>query len=532
MTTEKTKATMATGTPNNPNAKILISAMQHLGYDNFVAICDIIDNSIDAEATKINIYVSNKNDNFQIVIQDNGCGMDYETLDEALKFGSDTSHDEMSDLGKYGMGLSTAGLSLADKTTVFTKKDETFVVLKSMTDVNVIKQENAFVKYLGEASEQERTFFYSMLGDAVSGTIVILEDCYGVKNKNVTQFANRLIKEIARKYRKFMNSVEFHVNDKPVQADDPLMLSGVEKDYIAEIYSDDDYEVSWMDKETGCKKTGKIHAKLVLLPDTSQEKAKALGINIPNQGFSVLRNNREIAFGFMPWYTKHNSQNRIRGEISFDSSLDEAMGVNFTKNNIDMIDAIDDALRAALKPQITAMRNRIAVAKKASGEEITSHIEAEEAINKKSKVLITPPAKKETRTATKTKDAAVIMENIEVSPENALEEEKRKERMPKKYQGANANVRFENMHYSQNGPMFDAVQEGKTIVIRWNVDHPFYARFVRENADNKTLVTSVDFLIYSLAAAQIQAIGEDEDKAQMIENIISTMSINMKVLLS
>ena len=64
------------------------------------------------------------------------------------------------------------------------------------------------------------------------------------------------------------------------------------------------------------------------------------------------------------------------------------------------------------------------------------------------------------------------------------------------------------------------------------MDHPFYTRFVRENADNKTLVTSVDFLIYSLAAAQIQAIGEDDDKAQMIENVISTMSTNMKVLLS
>ena len=97
---------------------------------------------------------------------------------------------------------------------------------------------------------------------------------------------------------------------------------------------------------------------------------------------------------------------------------------------------------------------------------------------------------------------------------------------------SNANVRFDTMHYGQSGVMFEAEQEGKTIVIRWNVDHPFYARFVRENSDNKTLVTSVDFLIYSLAAAQIQAIGEDEDKAQMIENIVSIMSTNMKVLLS
>jgi hypothetical protein len=35
-----------------------------------------------------------------------------------------------------------------------------------------------------------------------------------------------------------------------------------------------------------------------------------------------------------------------------------------------------------------------------------------------------------------------------------------------------------------------------------------------------------------MAVAQIQAIGDDEDKAIMIENIISMMSTNMKVLLS
>ena len=124
MTTETTKSVNATGTPNNPNAKILIYAMQHLGYDNYVALCDIIDNSIDANATKIKVFITNKNDNFQIIILDNGCGMSKDTLDEALKFGSDSSHDEISDLGKYGMGLSTAGLSLADKTTVLTLNEE------------------------------------------------------------------------------------------------------------------------------------------------------------------------------------------------------------------------------------------------------------------------------------------------------------------------------------------------------------------------------------------------------------------------
>lgn len=528
MTTETTNAVTATGTRNDPNAKILIYAMQHLGYDNYVALCDIIDNSIDANATVIKVYISNKAGNFQIIVQDNGYGMTEKALDEALKFGSDSTHDELSDLGKYGMGLSTAGLSLADKTTVLTKTDDSDAVLKSATDVQVITQENAFVKYLGKATEQEKVFFHAQLDHAPSGTIVILEECHGVKNKNVTQFSNRLIKEIARKYRMFMNSIEFYVNDKPISAEDPLMLVGVEKGYEAEIYSDDEYEVNWLDKISGDKKTGKVHVKLVLLPDTSQEKAKALGINIANQGFSVLRNNREIAYGVMPWFAKHNSRNRIRGEISFDSSLDEAMGVNFTKNNIDMVDSVDDALSHMLKLQISSMTNKIKRGQEATGEEMTSHIEAEETINKKAKVLITPPAKKATRNSSKPKAEEPSQKTVE----ETQDEEQRRTRMPKKYQGTNANVRFDTMHYGQSGVMFEAEQEGKTIVIRWNVDHPFYARFVRENSDNKTLVTSVDFLIYSLAAAQIQAIGEDEDKAQMIENIISIMSTNMKVLLS
>lgn len=527
MKTEAAKTTIAAGTPNAPNAGVLIYAMQHLGYDNYVALCDIIDNCIDANATRIKIYVTAKNNQFKILIEDNGHGMTIDVLDEALKFGSKSDHDELVDLGKYGMGLSTAGLSLADKTTVLTKSEDSDKLFRSATDVEVIKREDTFVKFLGEASVTEKAFFESELEGAESGTIVILENCFGVKNQNVTQFSNTLIKEIARKFRKFMDSIDFFVNDKKITPFDPLMLSSSDKAYVSELYSDEEYEVNWVDRITGEKRSGKIRAKLVLLPNISRDKARELGINIPNQGFSILRNNREIAFGVMPWHGKHNRYNRIRGEISFDSSMDDAMGVNFTKNNIDMIESVDHALKAILAPQILSMEKRAAVAKaETSEEEMTNHLEAEEAINKKAKVLIQPPAKKEKRNSPETR------ENRENTAELSGEEKERRQRMPRKYQGTNANVKFETRHCSQMGPIFEADQQGKTIIITWNVDHPFYHRFVKENQSNKTLVTSVDFLIYSLAVAQIQAAGEDTDKLTMIENIISTMSTNMKVLLS
>lgn len=521
--------TLSYEAPNNPNAGILIYAMQHLGYDNYVALCDIIDNSIDAGATSVKIYVSSSNKQFRIIIVDNGCGMTEEKLDEALKLGSDTEHDDLSDLGKFGMGLSTAGLSLANVTTVLTKNADSDVLYKSVTNVDVIKKQNAFVKYLGKADVEDTFLFYSYLENTESGTIVILDNCNGVKNKNVTQFANRLKKEIARVFRRFMGKITFEVNDKTIQPFDPLMLTTEDSpENTSEIYSNDDYDIKWTNTKTDKEMTGTIHAKLVLLPNFSQNVARDLGINIPNQGFSILRNNREIAYGFMPWYTKHNRMNRIRGEISFDSALDEAMGVDFKKNGIDMLDSVDHALRTALKPQIQAMTQRASTSAKISDEEEIGHSEAENQINKKSHLLITPPPQKTKQTSSGKKDDKAIRTNVPANEDKAA----KSTHVPANPQSANANVRFELYHYGHNGAIFEADLEGKTIVIKWNVDHPFYNRFVVENKDNRTLVSSIDFLIYSLAAAQIQAVGEDDAKALMVENIIATMSTNMKALLS
>ena len=43
--------------PNNPNPSRLIESLRHLGYDNYVAIADIVDNSIDAEAKNVKVKI-------------------------------------------------------------------------------------------------------------------------------------------------------------------------------------------------------------------------------------------------------------------------------------------------------------------------------------------------------------------------------------------------------------------------------------------------------------------------------------------
>ncbi len=508
--------------PNEPNAAILIDALQNIGYDNISAITDIVDNSIDAGATKIQIQLTKEKDGLKIMFIDNGKGMTKEILNQALKLGSDTLHDSISDLGKFGMGLSTAGLALANKTTVLTRNIEENIIYKSVTDVNLIKKENAFVKILCEADELDKIQFEHLV-NYESGTIVILEDCFGIKQNEFSTLKGKIIKNLSRIFRKFMDRTEFWVNDTRIQPDDPLRLEYEE--FPGTLISEDDYDVNWKDSN-GEERQGTLHIKIASLPECPRPVATKLGINMKNQGFSVLRNNREILFGYLPLWegiVRHNDLNRFRGEISFSSDMDFAMGVNFRKNGIDMVDSIGNALRSQLSPQIKTVRKKYEPSQETSDEEKMEHTLAEKTINKMSNTLTLPKVRKETRDILNNKNNSKV-EN-DKTPDNS------KTCTPIKTTNINAVAEFELKHMGETGNIFETNQIGKKIIISWNIDHVFYKKFIAENVANPNVVKFADFLIYTLASAQIQYMADDEEKLFIMDNIISTMSTNIRNLL-
>jgi hypothetical protein len=84
-----------------------------------MALSEIIDNSIQADATKIEILLleklskTGKRESLvnEIVIADNGTGMDKATLETSLRFGGGTRHGAKKGLGKFGMGLPNSSAS-------------------------------------------------------------------------------------------------------------------------------------------------------------------------------------------------------------------------------------------------------------------------------------------------------------------------------------------------------------------------------------------------------------------------------------
>jgi len=101
-----------------PSAARLATSLRDIGYDFATAVADIVDNSIAAGATDIDIRFSA--DPCRVVISDNGSGMTANALNEALRFGSRREYSD-GDLGRYGLGLKTASLSQCRSLTVVTR---------------------------------------------------------------------------------------------------------------------------------------------------------------------------------------------------------------------------------------------------------------------------------------------------------------------------------------------------------------------------------------------------------------------------
>lgn len=106
-----------------PGAKRLIESLRNLGYECSTAIADLIDNSLSADATEIDVDMNAAGETpAHVLIADNGKGMDRSELSEAMRYGALQEYST-EDLGKYGLGLKTASLSQCGKLTVGSKPE-------------------------------------------------------------------------------------------------------------------------------------------------------------------------------------------------------------------------------------------------------------------------------------------------------------------------------------------------------------------------------------------------------------------------
>jgi hypothetical protein len=155
----------------SPEPGAFIDTMRGYGYTLETALADLVDNSITANADKIQLF-SESTPPFRIGILDNGHGMSREELQTAMKPACRGPLEErvQSDLGRFGLGLKTASFSQCQIFTVVTRKNgETSA---ARWNLHTVREKNQWLVEVPEDLTEVR--WSDQLGE--TGTLVLWEE--------------------------------------------------------------------------------------------------------------------------------------------------------------------------------------------------------------------------------------------------------------------------------------------------------------------------------------------------------------------
>jgi hypothetical protein len=149
-----------------------MSSLRDIGYDTPSAIADLVDNSIDAQATHVDIAFGYEGAESWIRIADDGIGMTRLELDEAMRYGSARDY-RTSDLGHFGLGLKTASLSQCRRLTVAARSTARARIEIRRWDLDRVQATDAWTLQRLTPRECPAYLLEPLLGSA--GTVVMWE---------------------------------------------------------------------------------------------------------------------------------------------------------------------------------------------------------------------------------------------------------------------------------------------------------------------------------------------------------------------
>lgn len=514
-----------------PRADRLVGGLRQVGYENYWAICDLLDNSIDAGADVIDILVRTVNGSPMVRISDNGTGMNKESLIEAMRLGADTGKIADITLGLYGMGLKTASWSIAKTLTVLSKTPRMKTPIKAVLDIDTIQRKHGFVVSVGSPSIEDKKRF-----GKGCGTEITLTNCDHFANRNTTEFAANLLKRLQRVFRyKIHEGISITVNDVEAEPYDPMHVGDEEKvtHVLYDHFEDGMIPVVFTDS-TGKTVNTEVGFRAVMLNNDAFTATSGYPrLSIKSQGISYIRNGREIVqdevWGASPYTSRHNKWNQFRAEIHLSGDLDPYFGVPFTKRNVEM----EAHLKMAIQGKIKRFLLTAEKINKATyhGNVLTSdklrliQEDVEAVLSKMAQSSLIdglPKIQKAVRKGGQRKQKGTVKTPATRRKGGIHQKTARVRKAMADY------VKFENVSWGASGMLWEVGAKGTYTIIQLNTDHPFYKEVLARKSGKSTSMQAVYSLLYFLGIAEMQMCEDDDSRVFLFDDLKQKISANTR----
>ena len=552
-------------------ANTAIQTFRDNGYKNTAsAISELIDNSIDAKAENVQILVfeetvtkSNRPQKqiSQIVVLDDGSGMNENDLKTSLQFGNGTKLDADKGIGKFGIGLPNASVSQCRKVEVYTwQKNKYLYTYLDIDEVKENKQQN--INDVEEKDLTEKIKKEIKLKD--SGTAIVWSNCDRLDIARGETLYRRMSKKLCRVFRHYLDknskfkqkiNISYKVVDSEFEEElipnDPMYLAkpnnlpGYENEAVMELKSNDEdpregkIELTFLNPKTNNYENSNVYFRFSFIRDDiwkkHTDKQSPFQSHLKrNAGISFVRDGREIDFGNFGYFTIYELKDRYWGcEIRFDPILDTIFGVSNDKQGVRNIGPItpevrkDDDITEEDVESTPNLKLRVEITKrfdffrKQYMKRLAKNAEGTRSENKRSpsiadRIFSQRNVVTRSKVIGETKTNKQIDDEIREKYKKIAESEGRTltEEQLKKLVNQNKKLTV-NIDFSSwlGSNFFSTEIVGKTAHVNINQEHKFYTKLYDSLAQelDKTNIEIVDLMLMALARA------EDELSASTID---------------
>ena len=510
-----------------PDPERIVEGLRDTGYNFNTAMADIIDNSIAAKASQVDIRIDmDPAGEITVYIADNGIGMDSDGLKNAMTYGSKVRAD-LGSLGKFGLGLKTASTAFCRSLSVVSRGITDHQIRKAEWDLDYVAEVHEWKLKMPEVDQDEKELLEATAGNG-SGTLVVwrkvdrLLKNYSTKG-NARNALKRRIEDlqfhVSMVYQRFLDvndtraeNVKISINGTNIEAWDPY-AKGEE---LTELLAEEEVPVELPDET---ESTVTIRAYMLPNKDSFSTPKATKDARISNdmQGFYVYRENRLIHYGdWLGLFINEPHGSLLRVEFSFDHTLDTAFNVDIKKSRILPAEEILDYLKNFITPSRRAADERYRrgtaknIAKQA--EQRDAHAESNRNIDEKAKSV-------EAAKITVTKPDEIQIENQNGTFQHKITIISN----PKPGQ-----VRVIPKADLEYGQLWEpCIADGKHAV-QINQSHPYYQKVYSPILAQNVMVTGMDALLWALAEAEHKTYNEEikeqyEEMRIAVSRILKTL---------